>query len=144
MMPSFVVPSFVVDASVAMTWLFQDEMTPTTTRLLRRLETDAVLVPALWYLEITNTLAVAERKGRVSAEQSEDFIALLDGVQIDVDLETHRGAFTDLLAICRKFGLSSYDATYLELALRRKLPLASLDEPLRKAAKKLGVKLLGK
>ena len=137
-------PSFVVDASVAMTWLFQDEMTPTTTRLLRRLETDAALVPALWYLEITNTLAVAERKGRVSAEQSDDFIALLDGVQIDVDLETHRRAFTDLLAICRKFGLSSYDATYLELALRRKLPLASLDEPLRKAAKKLGVKLLGK
>lgn len=137
-------PSFVVDASVAMTWLFEDETTPATTNLLRRLETEAVLVPALWYLEITNAMTVAERHGRVNAEQIDDFTSVLAGVQIEVETDTHHRAFTEILPISRKYGLSSYDATYVELAVRRKLPLASLDEPLRKAATKLGVKLLGK
>jgi predicted nucleic acid-binding protein len=137
-------PSFVVDASVAMTWLFQDEMTPATTGLLRRLESEVAIAPTLWFLEVTNTLAVAERQGRVSAKQIGDFIAVLEGAQIEVDHETHQRAFSDLLTLCRKHRLSSYDATYLDLAVRRKLPLATLDEPLRKAAKKLGVKLLGK
>jgi predicted nucleic acid-binding protein len=137
-------PSFVVDASVALTWLFQDQATAATIRLLRRLESDAVVVPALWYLEITNVLAIAERNGRVTVEQIDEFASLLGAAQIDVDNESHLAALTDILGICRKFGLSSYDASYLDLAVRRKLPLASLDEPLRKAAKRLGVKLLGK
>ena len=137
-------PSFAVDASVAMTWLFKDEITPATSRILGRLETESALVPSLWFLEITNTLAVAERKGRVSHRDIDDFIIVLSNVLVEVDNESPQRAFGDILPLCRKHQLTSYDATYLELAVRTKLPLASLDEPLRKAARKLGVKLLGK
>jgi predicted nucleic acid-binding protein len=103
-----------------------------------------ILVPAWWFIEIANVLALAERKGRISVTQASDFIALIVALDIEIDVEAPRRAFTDLLPLCRTHGLASYDAIYLDLALRRKLPLATLDEPLRKVAKKLGVKLLGK
>lgn len=137
-------PSFVVDASVAMSWCFRDELTAATQKLLKDLSVGVALVPALWHVEIANVIALAERKGRLTAADIDDFIAVLSSVQIGVDHEAHQRAFSDILPLCRKHHLTSYDATYLELAVRRKLPLASLDEPLRKAAKKLGVKLLGK
>jgi predicted nucleic acid-binding protein len=137
-------PSFVIDASVAMTWLFKDEITPATQRLLKELSNKSGLVPAWWYVEIANVLALAERKGRVNTAEIVDFIAVLASAQIEADNEAPQRAFTHLLPLCRNHGLTSYDAMYLDLAQRRKLPLATLDEPLRKAAKKLGVKLLGK
>lgn len=137
-------PSFVVDASVTMAWFFKDEFTPATLRLFDDLTTKQALVPAWWYVEVANVLAMAERKGRVSVEQSADFIAVLESTDIVSDDESPSRAFTHLLPICRAHRLTSYDAMYLELAYRRKLPLATLDEPLRKAAKKFGVKLLGK
>jgi predicted nucleic acid-binding protein len=137
-------PGFVVDASVAMTWLFQDEASTSTQRLLKELKSSAALVPALWHVEITNVVALAERKGRVSPTEIVDFFAVLESAQIDIDHEAPQRAFSHLLPLCRAHGLTSYDAMYLDLALRSKLPLATLDEPLRKTAKKLGVKLLGK
>jgi predicted nucleic acid-binding protein len=135
---------FVVDCSVAATWLFPDEATPHTGRLLRRLETEAVLVPALWFLELTNVLALAERKGRVTVAQSTGFIKELSKLDIEVDSQLAERALDQLLPLCRAHQLTSYDAVYLDLAIRRELPLASLEEPLRKAAKKAGVKLLGR
>jgi len=137
-------PSFVIDASVAMTWCFKDEITPVTQRLLQDLGSKPALVPAWWYVEIANVLALAERKGRLSTTEIIDFIAVLDNAQIEVDNEAPQRAFSHLLPLCRKHRLTSYDAIYLDLAQRRRLPLATLDGPLRKAAKKLGVKLLGK
>jgi predicted nucleic acid-binding protein len=137
-------PGFVIDASVAMTWLFLDETTAATQRLLKELSNRAAVVPALWYLEIANALALAERKGRVSPRETDDFIAVLASARIEVDNEAPARAFSHLLPLCRTHRLTTYDALYLELAIRRRLPLATLDEPLRKAAKKLAVKLLGK
>lgn len=134
--------AFVVDCSVAMAWLFHDEATPRTADLLNRLTNETALVPAWWFIEITNVLAFAERKGRITSAQSDAFIADLDRLGIERDDAAPDRAFTHLLALCRVHKLTSYDAIYLDLAVRRNLPLATLDDDLRKTAKKLGVSLL--
>jgi predicted nucleic acid-binding protein len=135
--------AFVVDCSLAMAWLFHDEATPKTAVLLNRLASETALVPAWWFIEITNVLAMAERKGRISSSQSDAFIADLNKLGIERDDEAPNRAFTHLLTLCRTHRLTSYDAIYLDLAIRRSLPLATLDEDLRKIAKKLGLGLLG-
>jgi predicted nucleic acid-binding protein len=135
--------AFVADCSIAMAWLFNDEATPKTAALLNRLATETALVPAWWFIEITNVLAIAERKRRITPIQSEAFIADLGKLGIERDDEAPDRAFTHLLALCRTHRLTSYDAIYLDLAVRCNLPLATLDEDLRNTAKKLGVRLLG-
>jgi predicted nucleic acid-binding protein len=135
--------TFVVDCSVAMAWLFHDEATPKTAALLNRLATETALVPGWWFIEITNVLAMTERRGRITPTQSDAFIADLGKLGIERDDEAPDRAFTHLLALCRTHRLTGYDAVYLDLAVRRNLPLATLDEHLRKPAKKLGVRLLG-
>lgn len=135
--------AFVVDCSIAMAWLFHDEATAKTQALLNRLATETALVPGWWFIEITNVLAMAERKGRIRAMQSDAFIANLSKLAIERDNEAPDRAFTHLLVLCRRHRLTSYDAIYLELAIRRSLPLATLDNDLRTTAKKLGVELLG-
>jgi predicted nucleic acid-binding protein len=135
--------AFVVDCSIAMAWLFNDEATPETAALLRRLVTETALVPAWWFIEITNMLAMAERKACITPGQSDAFIADLGKLGIERDDEAPDRAFSHLLALCRTHRLTSYDAIYLDLAVRRNLPLATLDDDLRKSAKKLGVYLLG-
>jgi predicted nucleic acid-binding protein len=137
-------PTFVIDCSLAMAWLFKDEATPKTADLLNRLARETALVPAWWFIEITNVLALAERKGRITRAQSEAFIADLGRLELEADDEAPVRAFTHLLALCRTHRLTSYDAMYLDLAVRRRLPLATLDNDLRKAAKQLGVRLLGR
>src|SRR5271154_6308582 len=134
--------AFVVDCSMAMAWLFHDEATPKTAALLKRLATETALVPGWWFLEVTNVLALAERKGRITPAQSDSFIADLSKLEIERDDEGPDRAFTHLLALCRTHRLTSYDAIYLDLAIRRNLPLATLDDALRKSAKKLGVSLV--
>ena len=135
--------AFIVDCSIAMAWLFNDEATPKTAALLNRLATETALVPAWWFIEITNVLAMAERKGRIKPTESDAFIADLSKLGIERDDEAPDRAFTHLLALCRRHRLTSYDAIYLDLAVRRNLPLATLDDALRKAAHKSGVRLLG-
>ena len=135
--------AFVVDCSIAMAWLFNDEATPKTAALLNRLATETALVPAWWFIEITNVLAMAERKGRIKPTESDAFIADLSKLGIERDDEAPDRAFTHLLALCRRHRLTSYDAIYLDLAVRRNLPLATLDNALRKAAHKSGGRPLG-
>ena len=135
--------SFVVDCSIAMAWLFHDEATRQTAALLNRLATETALVPAWWFIEIANVVTVAERKGRITPLQSDAFIADLGKLGIERDDEAPDRAFTHLLTLCRMHRLTSYDAIYLDLAIRRNLPLATLDSELHRAAKKLGVSLLG-
>lgn len=135
--------AFIVDASIAMTWLFSDEATAKTAELLNRLATEAALVPAWWFVEVTNVLAMAERKGRITPAQSSAFIADLCKLDIEVDDQAPGRAFPHLLPLCRTHRLTSYDAIYLDLAVRRNLPLATLDIDLRTAAQSLGVPLLG-
>ena len=126
-----------------MAWLFHDEATPKTAALLNRLATETALVPDWWFIEIATVLAMSERKGRISPMQSDAFIADQSKLGIERDAEAPERAFTQLLLLCRTHRLTSYDAIYLDLAIRRSLPLATLDYDLRKAAKKLGVSLLG-
>lgn len=134
----------VVDCSIALTWLFEDEATPPTDEILWRLKTEAAVVPSLWFLEITNSLYFAERKGRVSTDKVAAYLTLVSGLILTVDTASSERAFDDLLPLCRTHNLTSYDAAYLDLSIRTGLPLATLDEPLRKAAAACGVTLLGK
>lgn len=134
--------AFVLDCSIAMAWLFHDEATPKTGALLNRLATETALVPSWWFIEITNVLALAERKGRITPAQSDAFVANLGKLGIERDDEAPDRAFTHLLALCRTHGLTSYDAIYLDLAVRRSLPLATLDQDLRRTGEKLGLRLL--
>src|SRR5437660_8839433 len=122
---------------------FHDEATPKTFFFMDPPTTETALVPAWWFIEITNVLAMAERKGRITPTQSDAFIADLSKLGIERDNESPDRAFTHLLVLSRRHRLTSYDAIYLELAIRRSLPLATLDHDLRKTAKKLGVGLLG-
>jgi predicted nucleic acid-binding protein len=136
--------SFIVDCSLAMAWLFKDEATSHTARLLRRLDSESMLVPALWFLELTNVMVLAERHRRITVAESAEFILELSKLDIEIDAESPERTFEALLPLCRIYRLTSYDAAYLELAVRRRLPLATLDGPLRKAARRVGVKLLGR
>ena len=135
--------SFVVDCSVAMTWLFEEEATKLTAELLDRLKAEDAVVPDLWFIEIANVVALAERKGRITLTQSTEFVRHLLLLGIEVDAEAHTRAFDQLLPLCRAHRLTSYDATYLDLAIRRQLPLATLDKSLREAAVTMGLSLLG-
>ena len=135
--------AFVVDCSVAMTWLFHDEATPKTSQLLAQLATETALVPAWWFIEVTNVIALAEKKKRITVAQSNAFIADVGTLGIEVDSDAPARAFAQLLPLCRTHQMTSYDAMYLELAVRRGLPLATLDADLRKAAKACGVGLMG-
>ena len=134
--------SFVVDCSVAMSWLFQGEATPQTQSVLNRLANETALVPAWWFVEIANVLAIAERNGRIVRAQSDAFVADLGKLGIERDDAAPDRAFTYLLALCRLHGLTSYDAIYLDLALRTNLPLATLDGTLQRAAKESRIALL--
>ena len=136
-------PAFAVDCSVALAWLFKDEATAQTDQLLARLDAECVVVPALWFLELSNVIALAERRRRITANQAAVFIDEILKFDIEIDHSAPSRSFTHLLPLCRVQQLTAYDAVYLDLALQRQLPLATLDEPLRKAAKRLGVKVLG-
>jgi predicted nucleic acid-binding protein len=137
-------PTLILDCSMAMAWCFADESTPETVRIQDRLAAEAAVVPAHWFLEVTNVLAMAEKRKRISPADSSQFVQLLSLLDIQIDEESSRRAFHHLLPLCRSHGLTSYDAAYLDLLLRRQAPLASLDDALRQAAISLGMPVLGK
>lgn len=135
--------SFVLDNSVAMRWFFGDgkpQELAYAGKVLDAMKQDNALVPVTWGLEVANVIARAEAKGLVTEARSDAFLEMLKGVDIDVDSATFGHALSDTLHLARRYKLSSYDASYLELALRLGMPLATLDEDLQKAAKKAGVK----
>jgi predicted nucleic acid-binding protein len=137
--------TFVLDASVALSWLLRDADAREASypfAVLKALRAGGVTasVPMTWGLEIANVLARAERKDQVTEAQSESFLELLQAMQIEADSATFTQALADTLQLARRYRLSSYDASYLQLALRAALPLATLDEDLRRAAQKAGVK----
>ena len=130
---------FVLDCSITVAWLFEDESTPQTDELLDRLKDSGALVPALWRLELGNVLARAERLKRITAAQIADYLDLLDRSPIVTDTETESRAFREILTLARNEDLTTYDAAYLELAARRRLPLATLDKELIRAAHRVQV-----
>jgi len=138
------IPTLILDCSIPMAWCFADESTPEAAEVQDRMASEAAVVPGHWFLEVANVLAMAEKRGRVSFDDSRQFVELLSFFDIQADDEVFRRAFNHLLPLCRSHGLTSYDAAYLDVALRRRLPLASLDDALRHAAASLGVQVLGK
>ena len=135
---------FVLDASVAASWLLSDGNdadADAAIALLQKLRSpDAeAIVPVTWSLEITNVLARSESRGLLTENQSQAFMALLVQLPIVVDTETSAQCLTATLDVARRYGLSAYDASYLELALRTQRPLATFDKDLRRAASKAGV-----
>lgn len=133
---------FVLDCSVALTWCFADEATPATMAIQERLYADSAAVPSLWPLEVANGLLMAMRRGRLSAAGRDSFTAFFGRLPIAVDDETSRRALLDIAGLAEAQRLTVYDASYLELARRLALPLASLDRDLNRAAKALSVPTL--
>ncbi|MBV8738293.1 MAG: type II toxin-antitoxin system VapC family toxin [Alphaproteobacteria bacterium] len=136
--------SLVLDASLALSWYFEDERTPSADALLNSIADDGAVVPAHWRLEIANGFQTAIRRKRIDANFRDRAIAQLDCLVIVVDLETDRYAWTSTLRLADRFGLTPYDAAYLELAARQMLPLATLDKALSAAASALGVAIAAK
>lgn len=135
---------FVLDASVALSWLLDDAgagqaYAVATFDSLTNVGAEA-FVPATWSLEIANVIAKSEARGTLLPNRSQTFLSALEAAPIDCDGDTHARALAETLELARRYGLSAYDASYLELALRRGLPLASLDKDLLKAAQRAGVK----
>jgi predicted nucleic acid-binding protein len=124
-------------------WYFEDERTPAADTLLDRVSDEGANVPSLWRLEIANGFQTAIRRKRISAAFRDKAIAQLARLPISVDPDADRYAWTTTLALADRFGLTLYDAAYLELAQRLSLPLATLDDPLRAGASALGIGLLG-
>ena len=134
--------AFVLDCSVAVTWCFEDEATPEGDALLDRLAGETAAVPTVWPLEVGNVLAMAERRGRIDSTKIAEFLALIEDLSIVVDDETQQRALREILALARTEGLTTYDAAYLDLAMRIGVPLATKDVPLHRAAERLGASLL--
>ena len=130
---------FVLDCSVAMAWCFEDEADPYAEALLDSLEDAQAYVPSLWTLETANTLLMAERRQRISHEKAVGLLEVLRALPVTVDREMSIRAFDDVYALAHDHGLTVYDAVYLELASRRRLPLATLDKALRAAAAEFAI-----
>ncbi len=130
----------VVDTSVTMAWCFDDEASHETDAVLDRLQQDEAFVPAVWQLEVTNVLLVAERRGRMTEAQATRFLDLL--LRLPIRIDASQTDVTAVLATGRRHGLSAYDAAYLLLAERLGVPLATLDNKLVSAGRAAGVPLL--
>ncbi len=133
---------FVLDCSIAAAWLFEDEARPDTDNLLEQLRDGGALVPNLWHLEVANVLVQAEKRDRITAAQISIRMDLLASLPIVTDAETGPRAFREILTLARSQVLSTYDAAYLELAIRRGLPLATKDKALIRAANSCNIKTL--
>lgn len=128
---------FALDCSLTMAWCFEDEATPYSESVLEALAEGKAVVPPIWSLEVANVLMVGERKKRLVPAQSLRFVELLQSLPITLDADIR--PLGELLGLAREQGLSSYDASYLDLAVRTGLPLASLDGDLLEAADRYGV-----
>ena len=134
---------FVLDASVAVAWCFEDEATKVTEGVLDLISAGAeALVPSIWPLEISNALLVAERRKRIALAKVTALLVRIAGLPISVTPTDSKRAFEQILPMARQLGLSQYDAAYLELAVREGLALATLDGELQSAAKAVGVELV--
>ncbi len=133
---------FVVDNSIVMAWCFEDESYEKTDTILKKLETATAYTPSLWPLEVCNVLLVAERRKRINEAETARFIALLSRLPIIVVQETPEQTLRGIVMLARNHGLSSYDAAYLDLAMKKGLPLATQDKQLIRAATDCNVRLL--
>ena len=132
--------AFVLDASIAACWAFPDEHDRRADQALERVRTDDAVVPTLWWFEVRNILVGNERRKRTTEAVTANFLRQLGRLRLRVDHEPEEVA---VLRLARTHGLSVYDASYLELALRQAIPMATLDERLAAAALAEGTVLIG-
>lgn len=133
---------FVVDASIGIAWVHPAQATSRSVELIQAVHHGArVRAPALWPLETANALVVLTRRGKLTADERDAALAALALLSVEIDHEAATLAFARLSALAATHGLSVYDAAYLELAMRSKLPLACQDGPLRAAARQCRVRL---
>jgi predicted nucleic acid-binding protein len=131
--------TLVIDCSLTMAWYFKDEATPYTNAVRASLTTERAVVPALWPLEVANVLLMGERRKRSNQMRATKWLRFLSSLPIAIDGETPFRTFDQILNLARAQKLTTYDAAYLELAVRRSLPLGTLDRVLEKAARAVGV-----
>lgn len=129
----------VLDASSVLAWCFEDEGGPEADALIDRVAASGAIVPAIWPLEVANALVVAQRRGRITGDDSASYLGMLGELPVIVDGATASHAFHETIALARDLGLSAYDAAYLELAARTGLPIATADGALRRAAERAGL-----
>ena len=135
--------SLVLDSSATLAWIYSDETIEAIRQLFDAVADNGAVVPALWRLEVANSLTVAVRRRRIDADFRRAALADLALLDITTDPHTDSLAWGETLTLADRFRLTLYDAAYLELAQRRALPLATLDEELCAAAATLGVRVLG-
>lgn len=133
--------SFVLDASVALAWVFEDETSPAADAIRQRLKSEAAVVPWIWHIELVNALLIAERRGRITTETVDQQLAWINRLAIEVDVA--RPNVEQLCRLCRTHQRTAYDAMYLELALRQNISLATLDTGLKQACREAGVTVIG-
>ena len=134
--------SFVLDNSVVMSWCFKDEENQYADDVLDYLSDVNAVVPSVWPLEVMNVLLVAERRKRLSEADSVRFISLLSQLPITVEYESPERVMKELIFFARANNLSSYDASYLDLSMRKGIPLATLDKQLLATAKRVNIPIL--
>jgi predicted nucleic acid-binding protein len=136
--------SLVLDASLTLSWYFEDERTPAIDAVLDEVVASSAVVPLLWRMEVANGLQMAIRCKRIDRDFRDHAIRQLSLLPIVVDPETDTYVWTATLLLSDRFGLTVYDAAYLELAQRRNLPLASIDKALSTAGERLGLPMLAR
>jgi predicted nucleic acid-binding protein len=134
--------SVVIDSSMALTWCFEDEASAQSDAIFERVRDDGAVVPALWHLELANVLLQAEKRGRIAHRDVATRLKLISELPITTDHETPMRAWREVIALARTENLTTYDAAYLELAIRRDLPLSTNDDALIAAARRVGVTIL--
>ena len=136
-------PKFVIDNSVVMSWCYEGEASAYAQSVLEALVEGAALVPAIWPLEVGNALLVGEWRHRITQAEVIRFLNILSSLSISVEQESPDRMLKEIIALAKDHQLSTYDASYLDLAMRTGLPLATQDEALLKAAKKCRAPLFG-
>jgi len=129
---------FVLDCSITMSWFFDDESDPYSEKVLTSLKENEAIVSSLWHLEVSNAFLAAEKRKRITESKIIHNLHLLESLRIKVQSSS---SMREIYTLARQFGLSSYDASYLDLAMRLGLPLATKDNQLKDSAKKSGIPL---
>ncbi len=135
--------TLVLDSSATLARIYSDEVTPAIEQVFDRIADTQAWVPAIWPAEVANGLQSGVRRGRTAAAFRDAALADLALMTIVTDADTNTYVWTTTTRLATRFGLTIYDALYLELAQRRSLPLASLDRELCAAARSLGIEVMG-
>lgn len=136
--------SFVVDASVIFAWQFPDEESEVVDHVADMLIDQTAWVPAHWHAEIANGFAIAVRRKRLTRDYRQGALMRISDLPIKTDPESTAALWNETQLLCDEYQLSAYDAAYLELARRRRIPLATLDNAMQRAAGALGISLIKK